>query len=194
MDTCKVLPDYNTARGFTLVEIMMVMVILSVLAFFVAPEVMNWRPNMRLTDASQDLYANMQNAKVSAIEQNENVVVSFTVPGSYEIFVDDGAGGGTARNNVKDGTEQTLTLDDNPDSPTFNTSVISLPADVIFDGGTDFNGGVVTGFTPRGLVISGNTGAVIMRRTDSSKWYRITLGAAGSLTTERKTSAAASWE
>ncbi len=186
-------PEMNNkkyrSRGFTLVEIMVVLVILSVMAFFVAPEVMNWRPNMRLTDAAQDIYANMQNAKVEAIEKNENVAITFTVPGSYEIFVDDGA---TAL--TKDGGEETLTLDDDPNSATFNTSVISLPTDVVFDAGTDFSGGSVTVFTPRGVVPAANTGAVILRRTDSSKWYRITNNTAGNLKLERKTSATASWE
>ena len=179
----------SNGSGFTLVEIMIVLVILSVMAFFVAPEVMNWRPNMRLTDAAQDIYANMQNAKVAAIQKNQNVAITFTVPGSYEIFVDDGA---TAL--TKDVGEETLTLDDDTGSPTFNTSVISLPTDVVFDGGTDFSGGTVTGFTPRGMVLSSNTGAVILRRTDNSKWYRITLSAAGSITLERKTSATGPWE
>ncbi len=194
MRTAKTIQICRQVQGFTLVEIMVVVVILSVLGFFVAPEVMSWRPNMRLSDAAQDLYANMQNAKLSAIEKNENVVVSFSVPGSYEIFVDDGEGGGTAKNNVRDGAEETLSLDDDPDSPTFNTSVISLPTGVIFDGSTDFGGGAVTGFSSRGLAISGLAGAGVLRKVDSSKWYRVSLGAAGGLTTERKTSESASWE
>ncbi len=189
-------PEMNNKKyrspGFTLVEVMVVLVILSVMAFFVAPEVMNWRPNMRLTDAAQDIYANMQNAKVEAIEKNENVAITFTVPGSYEIFVDDGA---TAL--VWDAGEETLSLDDDVDSPTYNTKTISLNTEVLFDGGTDFNGGAVTGFDPRGMPLSGNFGSVILKRSSDSnnnKWYRITLSASGGLNLEFKRNAAAAWE
>lgn len=64
--------------GFTLVEIMVVMVILSLLAFFAAPEIQNWAPARRLSGASQQLYADMQNAKISAVKDNSSSVLTFS--------------------------------------------------------------------------------------------------------------------
>ncbi len=184
------------SRGFTLVELMVVVAILSLLAFFVAPEVLRWRPNMRLTDASQSLYSHMQLAKLAAVKNNARAVISLDVAGNtYEVFIDNGAGGGGANNFIHDGTEEHISIDKDDDSPTFNTGVVTLPGPVIFDAATDFSGSLTPGYDPRGLPIGGATGAVILRLGDSSRWYRITLNAGGSLALQRSnTGVAGSWE
>lgn len=90
----------DTLHGFTLVEVMTVLVIISILALFAAPEVINWRPKMRLKGAADALSENMQRAKMHAIKNNVSVVFTFTtlatapartcVGGTYS-FVDSAA-------------------------------------------------------------------------------------------------------
>lgn len=84
----------GTEQGFSLVEIMTVLVIISILALFAAPEVTNWRPRMRLKSAADALSENMQRAKMHAIKNNVSVIFTFTkgsgnpcTGGSYS-FVD----------------------------------------------------------------------------------------------------------
>lgn len=67
----------NTLHGFTLVEIMTVLVIISILALFAAPEVTSWRPKMRLKGAADALSENMQRAKMHAIKNNVSVIFTF---------------------------------------------------------------------------------------------------------------------
>ncbi len=42
-----------------------------------------------------------------AVKENSDVIVSFYTK-KYEVFIDDGAGGGTAGNRIKDGGELTI--------------------------------------------------------------------------------------
>lgn len=79
--------------GFGIVEVVLVLVIISVLAIFVAPEVGKWQPNVRLKGVARDFYANMQKAKLHAIRTNRTV--NFTInataicPGGSYLFQDD---------------------------------------------------------------------------------------------------------
>lgn len=68
----------RTDSGFTLVEVITVLVIISILAVFAAPEVINWRPKMRLKSAADTLAENLQRAKMHAIKNNVRVVFTFT--------------------------------------------------------------------------------------------------------------------
>ncbi len=70
---------FGTLQGFTLVEVMVVLVILSILTIFVAPELTSWKPKMRLKNAADTLFENMQMAKSYAIKNNISVVFSFTL-------------------------------------------------------------------------------------------------------------------
>lgn len=83
---------YGNQRGMTLVEVMTVLVIIALLALFAGPELMNWKPRMLLKRASDDLFTNMQLAKVHAVKNNVDVYVAILpdvgcagTGGSYEI-------------------------------------------------------------------------------------------------------------
>ncbi len=80
--------------GFTLVEVMVVVVLIALMGLFVAPDVMNFRPNIQLNSVSREMYGFFQNAKLAAVKNNKNCVVTFNqVVGaetfSYFVFLDD---------------------------------------------------------------------------------------------------------
>jgi len=117
----------NKQAGFTLVEVMVTVAIVGILAAIAIPNYISWLPEKRLRASARDLYSDLQKAKLTAIKRNSNVAVSFTVAscgsplppssipspaGSYVVFVDDGQGGGTADNNIRDGAEHIIVTRD----------------------------------------------------------------------------------
>ena len=76
----------NRNRGFTLMEVLVVIAILGILAAASIPAFSVWLPNYRLKRASSDLYSNMQLARMVAIKQNQNCSINFsTGPDQYTI-------------------------------------------------------------------------------------------------------------
>ncbi len=163
----------GNADGFSIIELMIVVGILSIIVFFV-PNFVQILEFQRLKGCARDLYSRLQKAKVEAVRQNANVVVDFTTAvftpagraGSYRVFIDNGAGGGTANNFVRDGNEPTLTT-------------VTMPRNVTLVS-TAFTGGAsAVGFNNRGLPANSRIGNVQVRT--ESRWYRITLSIAGNM-------------
>jgi hypothetical protein len=133
---------------------------------------------MRLRGAARDIYSAMMQTKVEAIRRGENVTLLFNSPlpggspgGFYTMFVDNGAGGGTANDEVRNGTEAVLiAATPLPDRVTFD------PAAVDPDGNSDgvsFAANAII-FTLRGVPVHAlNAGAlgpgtVALRAVDSN--------------------------
>ena len=72
--------------GFTLVEILVVIAIITILMTISIPNFIIWKDNTRLKSAAGDIYNAMQVAKMGAIKENRRWAVSFnTGNGSYSI-------------------------------------------------------------------------------------------------------------
>lgn len=132
----------NDESGFTLVEIIVVMVIIAIMLVIAAPNFMSWLPNLRFRDNSRNMLFDMQFTKTSAVKRNTNVVFLFNA-NSYTIFVDDGAGTGTANDDIQNGTEETLKTVSLPTDLTLTKT--TLPANLV-------------AFTPNGLPKAGSSG------------------------------------
>jgi len=82
--------------GFSLIELLVVMIIMGVMASIAFPAFSAWLPNYRLRVAANDLYSDLQLTKLTAVKQNATSAVIFDTgvsPGKYFICSDPGANG-----------------------------------------------------------------------------------------------------
>lgn len=147
-------------RGFTLVEMMVVIGILAVLAVIALPSFLSWRQNAQLRGAVYNLRGDMEQAKTRAARENSNVAIEF-FSDHYLVFLDNGAGAGADRNNgTREGDEPTLL-------------VRRLPAGVRLDlghPGFTFSNYVAT-FGPRGNAKIGT--AILVNTMDRRMRLRV---------------------
>ena len=156
--------------GFTLVELMIVIVVIAILSAIAVPNIINSLPNYRLKAAARDMISNFQKAKMEAVKANKDVIIQFTPGayaasgqvGSYQVFVDDGSGGGTEGDGIQNGSERVL-------------GQVNMPKNVSLYT-TNFTGDK-TGFNSRAL--PRDLGGSVEIRNNKSRYYRARLSSAG---------------
>ena len=74
-------------RGFSIIELLVVIAVVAVVSVIVTPNFIKWRNNAKMRDAVNNLTADLEMAKISAVKENNFVAVLFN-PGGYRVFVD----------------------------------------------------------------------------------------------------------
>lgn len=83
----------HNRRGFSLIELTVVVCIFVIIAAITTPPLLRWRTNAKLRGATSNLAGDLELAKMRAIRENSYVAVLFSNSG-YTIFVDNGADAG----------------------------------------------------------------------------------------------------
>ncbi len=157
-------------KGFTLIELMVVMAIMTVLAVLGIPNLISWLPKYRSGSAAREILSVVQQARFRAVKENASVVVAFDPnQNSYKAFVDNGTGTNSA-NMIQDSDEVTI----------FSGS---MPGAVdMYD--VSFSGKPYFYFNSRGLLAGTTSGHVNLRCT-SDDFIQVTVINTGSARIKR---------
>jgi type IV fimbrial biogenesis protein FimT len=84
----------KTERGFSLIEIMVVIAIVAIAMTFAVPNIVGWKTKQRFLTAANDVHEAVKVARSAAIKQNTNAIVQFdTANHRVTVFADlDGDG------------------------------------------------------------------------------------------------------
>lgn len=119
---------YRTAKGFTLIELMVVVGIIAVLGAIGTLSIVSIMPTYSLSRAARDMVSNFRKARTLAIKLNHDVVLEF------------------------DPAENTYTVNDRPFPPVINTS--GPNKDKFKNLNEHYGGGVSFGFPGRGTAVT----------------------------------------
>ena len=82
----------KSSSGFTTMELLITLAVLGILVAIAVPALVNEMPRYRLKKAANELYANMQRARMGAIKDNHDWAIVFdsgVSPGRYFIYSED---------------------------------------------------------------------------------------------------------
>lgn len=150
-------------KGFTIVELSIVIAIMGTLAAIAIPGYNAWLPTSRVNAAARELFTEMQFARMKAISENNNYVITFdTANNSYSIYDDENNDGdGQAGEWVK-----TINIQDNYPEIEFGYIVNTNPAGDAITEAVTFTGDRFA-FRPTGL--ANKKGSVFLIPAGSSK-------------------------
>jgi len=115
-------------KGFTILELVVAIAIAAIMAAFALPSIVNWQNLSRLRGSAVNMVGDLEMAKIRAIRENSPVVAQFSAE-NYTIFVDNGAGGGTAGDGMRNGGEALVQYRKLPPGVTVDLTGLTLADD-----------------------------------------------------------------
>lgn len=81
--------NMKNSKGFTLLEVLIVIALIGILSAIAIPNYISWLPNYRLKGAARDLYSAAMKARGEAVKRNTNCALTFnqTVAGVTNVYV-----------------------------------------------------------------------------------------------------------
>lgn len=154
-------------QGFSLLELLMAMAIITIAMSVSVPSFQVWIDNFRLSGTAGGVVDALQIARSEAVNRNQNVVLRLTST-NWQLFVDDGSGGGTKNNFTRDGGEPILRTVATP--PGIELSEFQ------FGGANPY-----TGFNSRGMPINNNCAGTVKGKNKGGTTFTVTLSLGGSV-------------
>lgn len=151
-------------KGFTLIELMIVIAIFGVLAGIMTPSFLAWRDRSKVSGDATELRSAFESAKLRAIKHNTNVVVIFPDTTSYQVFID------TNENGALDAGEDIILTRALAAGVTITTNTFV---------GNDM------AFNPRGMANGPNSTGTIVMTSPGGENYQVVVSSFGRVRLER---------
>ena len=163
----------GNSKGFTMIELFIVIVIFGIVTAMAVPNFIGWLSNYNLKTAANELYSNMQFARLNAVKQNKEWALVFdTANGVYYVCSDNGDGDWTTFDtDQSQAIERTVTLSDYAEDIVYGMGNASK--NVTITGGSFANGAV---FGARGTC--GSEGYIYLTNTKGTA-YAVGAGLGG---------------
>ncbi len=140
-------PFLANERGVTLLEIITVVSFIAVLSSVAIPNFSKWGIKHQINSESQKLYMDLMLARISAIKNNNDVLVTLDTTNNRYIILDDSNSDGTANTGE---TVKTVDLIPQVEFGFFGSSITDMDGNVVGSPVTLASGGNVITFDSKG--------------------------------------------
>jgi Tfp pilus assembly protein FimT len=177
---CKSLNIRKSEFGFSMLEVMVILGIISIMAAIAVPSFSRWLPGNRLKSAARDLYSNLQLTKIGAVRTGSTWAIVFdpgSPPGRYYICSDPGANGIWEGPAGDDTVDKIVDLANYKSGLDYGHGNATTPIETTFDDEITFGGNVVV-FSARGTC---NSGYVYFDNSKNNTSYGVGTRTVGSI-------------